>query len=75
MLKRLDGPGSAYAPSARADAWLKLKRDYVAELRDSLDLVPIGAWRGVGRKRAGSRRFSSPCTTRRRRRTRRCADA
>ena len=50
MLKRLDGPGSAYAPSARADAWLKLKRDYVAELRDSLDLVPIGAWRGVGRK-------------------------
>ena len=50
MLKRLDGPGSAYAPSARADAWLKLKREYVAELRDSLDLVPIGAWRGVGRK-------------------------
>ncbi|XP_078431093.1 DNA LIGASE 6 isoform X2 [Wolffia australiana] len=41
---------AGYAPSKRSDAWLKVKRDYVAELGDSLDLVPIGAWFGNGRK-------------------------
>ena len=50
MLKRLNGPASAYSPSKRADSWLKVKRDYCEELRDSLDLVCIGAWRGNGRK-------------------------
>jgi DNA ligase-1 len=50
MLKRLDGPASAYSPSKRADSWLKVKKDYCEELRDSLDLVCIGAWRGNGRK-------------------------
>ena len=29
---------------------MKLKRDYVATKRDTLDLVPIGAWYGNGRK-------------------------
>lgn len=28
----------------------KVKRDYVEGLSDSLDLVPIGAWHGNGRK-------------------------
>jgi DNA ligase-1 len=28
----------------------KLKRDYVDSLADSIDVVPIGAWRGKGRK-------------------------
>jgi DNA ligase-1 len=46
MLKSLDGP---YEPSRRADAWVKLKKDYLAGA-DSLDLVPIGAWHGSGRK-------------------------
>jgi DNA ligase 1 len=54
VLKRLDGARSAYAPSARAESWLKLKREYCETLggapRDSLDLVPIGAWHGNGRK-------------------------
>ncbi len=27
-----------------------MSRDYCEELRDSLDLVPIGAWHGNGRK-------------------------
>lgn len=29
---------------------LQVKRDYVEGLNDSLDLVPIGAWHGNGRK-------------------------
>eukprot|EP01138_Halocafeteria_seosinensis_P009559 gb/GECG01009769.1/.p1 GENE.gb/GECG01009769.1/~~gb/GECG01009769.1/.p1 ORF type:complete len:841 (+),score=104.87 gb/GECG01009769.1/:1-2523(+) len=44
------GDYSLYVPSERSDTWLKLKRDYVDELADSLDLVPIGAWYGNGRK-------------------------
>lgn len=34
----------------RTSAWLKLKKDYVVGLGDSLDLVPVGAWHGNGRK-------------------------
>ncbi|EFJ26982.1 hypothetical protein SELMODRAFT_96808, partial [Selaginella moellendorffii] len=49
MVKALD-EGSFYAPAKRAESWLKLKRDYVEGLSDSLDLVPIGAWYGNGRK-------------------------
>ncbi|KAH6759956.1 DNA LIGASE 6 [Perilla frutescens var. frutescens] len=49
MVKSLD-VDSGYAPSKRSDAWLKVKRDYVDGLSDSLDLVPIGAWYGNGRK-------------------------
>lgn len=30
--------------------YLQVKRDYVEGLGDSLDLVPIGAWHGNGRK-------------------------
>lgn len=47
MLKRMDG---AYEPSKRSDLWVKLKKDYIKGLQDTLDLVPIGAWFGNGRK-------------------------
>jgi DNA ligase-1 len=43
-------PIAAYAAGGRSDLWLKLKRDYVEALADTLDLVPIGAWYGNGRK-------------------------
>jgi len=43
---------ATYEPDKRTSAWLKLKKDYVAGLGDSLDLVPIGAWHGNGRKAA-----------------------
>ncbi|GAB2301757.1 hypothetical protein Dimus_035783 [Dionaea muscipula] len=49
MVKCLD-VDAGYFPSKRADSWLKVKRDYVEGLNDSLDLVPIGAWHGNGRK-------------------------
>ena len=59
MLKRL---GGCYEPDKRAAGWLKLKKDYVEATgadgaptgggAASLDLVPIGAWRGSGRKHA-----------------------
>ncbi|EGD76243.1 hypothetical protein PTSG_11661 [Salpingoeca rosetta] len=41
---------STYQPSKRCENWLKVKKDYVEGLSDSLDLVVIGAWWGNGRK-------------------------
>ncbi|KAL7281676.1 hypothetical protein ACG7TL_004993 [Trametes sanguinea] len=41
---------ATYEPDKRTSAWLKLKKDYVVGLGDSLDLVPVGAWHGNGRK-------------------------
>ncbi|KAF9501903.1 ATP-dependent DNA ligase [Pleurotus eryngii] len=43
---------ATYEPDKRTTAWLKLKKDYVDGLGDSLDLIPIGAWHGNGRKAA-----------------------
>ena len=51
MLKRLTCP---YVPSwgtRRSDGWVKCKKDYIAGMGDSVDLVPIGGWRGQGRKK------------------------
>ena len=39
-----------YQPNKRGPSWLKLKKDYIASMGDSLDLIPIGAWHGNGRK-------------------------
>lgn len=47
MLKKL---AAAYEPSKRSDHWIKVKKDYVVGLHDTLDLVVIGAWHGNGRK-------------------------
>lgn len=41
---------ASYEPDKRADSWLKVKKDYLDDLGDSLDLVPLGAWHGSGRK-------------------------
>ncbi|EKM80717.1 hypothetical protein AGABI1DRAFT_71206 [Agaricus bisporus var. burnettii JB137-S8] len=41
---------ATYEPDKRTAAWLKLKKDYVSGVGDSLDLVPVGAWYGNGRK-------------------------
>ena len=43
MVKSLEGPTAGYVPGARvATAWIKLKKDYLAEgLADTIDVVPI----------------------------------
>jgi hypothetical protein len=52
---------SGYAPAQRGLSWLKLKRDYLEGLADSIDLVPIGAWYGQGRKVRGTATLAA-CT-------------
>ncbi|XP_057757120.1 DNA ligase 6 isoform X1 [Arachis stenosperma] len=60
MVKTLD-VDAGYSPSKRSDKWLKVKRDYVEGLNDSLDLVPIGAWHGNGRKAGWYSPFLMAC--------------
>ncbi|OMO55604.1 DNA ligase, ATP-dependent [Corchorus capsularis] len=60
MVKSLD-TDAGYFPSKRGDTWLKVKRDYVEGLNDSLDLVPIGAWHGNGRKAGWYSPFLMAC--------------
>lgn len=60
MCKALDNDGdqqqrqqqqlATYDPAVRANNWSKLKRDYMDGLADSVDVVPIAAWWGNGRK-------------------------
>ncbi|SMR60301.1 unnamed protein product [Zymoseptoria tritici ST99CH_1E4] len=42
---------ATYEPDKRLDSWLKVKKDYNS-LTDTLDLIPVGAWHGQGRKNA-----------------------
>jgi DNA ligase 1 len=43
-------PEAGYQAGARGWQWIKLKRDYRAELTDSLDLVVVGGLAGRGRR-------------------------
>jgi DNA ligase 1 len=47
-----------YEAGTRSRSWLKVKRDYIGGFADTIDVVPIGAWYGHGRKAQKS--FLSP---------------
>jgi DNA ligase 1 len=47
MIKQLS---STYRAGAREYAWVKLKREYMSDLADTLDLVIVGALHGRGRR-------------------------
>lgn len=49
MLKSLY-EGAQYTPGKRSFSWLKLKKDYMDGITDTLDLVPIGVYFGKGKR-------------------------
>ena len=50
MCKTL-GKTSNYLPDKRSDTWYKLKKDYLSGLSDTVDLIPVGAWIGEGKRK------------------------
>jgi DNA ligase-1 len=49
IIKSLTNDAS-YEPSRRTFNWLKLKKDYIQGLGDSFDLIPIGGYKGKGKR-------------------------
>lgn len=50
MVKALTGRKSIYQPASRSKFWMKLKKDYLQGVGDSLDLIIMGAYYGKGKR-------------------------
>lgn len=58
MVKVAESP---YKPSVRSLSWVKLKKDYLDGLGDSLDLLVMGAYFGKGKRRGKFGKFLMGC--------------